>query len=575
MIGACQGVFSARIMNMSESLREQRESEQAEAARRKAAFPPSDPSNNVSCAGPSPPKMNLRGSLLESLVRGVVIKDDNIAASTANMTADGGVQGRSPGDPPPKCDLPPKKEVDMATSAVRAAGAGAKAAAMASASAISAAAAASAKAAAAAKSAAKAGVAASGQILESDVVEAVSDRVRNSTRLKRAADAAARAARDGKAAATIGKAMMPPKEEVIDSLKDNANRLIKNSSALIGDKLDDVLSEERKEQLKKAGELAGAAGAVAKQMLSNQLSDATGKLLGENSSIGDIFKGFPFGRRLYDGLYDEPMGDEEMQKMEMDRMVHMVSMELAEMEDFQRAEWQADAAVDWHPQAAERRLEASAADAADAGLGGWLDSWHNSFECWWMWLPTQTQTQLGGCMGALALHLGSKWDAAMRALGTPRRSGPAAAAPSADCEWVEHSAQQLELPDFPALPSDFQWQLPAIPRLLPRWERLQALSEYQAHTLAAASASHTFGDSVAYHEGGMSNGGGAAFGARPSWSILSASAGGGAALTLAIVALRRARRDRPRMGTVRVTVRVTRGRVQIRGSSNIQGSGRQ
>jgi len=36
----------------------------------------------------------------------------------------------------------------------------------------------------------------------------------------------------------------------------------------------------------------------------------------------------------------------------------------------------------------------------------WLDEWRESLECWWGALPLPTQSQVGGCIGALGLHLG-------------------------------------------------------------------------------------------------------------------------------------------------------------------------
>lgn len=104
-----------------------------------------------------------------------------------------------------------------------------------------------------------------------------------------------------------------------------------------------------------------------------------------------------------------------------------------------------------------------------------------------MVLPLATQAQLGSCMGALALHLGSRLDAAWRAA----RGMPAAAlrthqtpAPHSCENFVQGSlgssmdreAQPRlhTLPDFPSFPEPFT--LPPIPRLMPSWQRLQSIA---------------------------------------------------------------------------------------------------
>lgn len=127
------------------------------------------------------------------------------------------------------------------------------------------------------------------------------------------------------------------------------------------------------------------------------------------------------------------------------------------------------------------------------GLGGavaaedWQAAWRTRLECWFLGLPLPTQTQLGSCMGALALHLGSKldasWRAAQLALGRtptamqqiPAREG----IPETGCEWVRGGGLEMPaIPDLPGdLPSDFR--LPPLPQLLPTWQRLQSLVNWQ------------------------------------------------------------------------------------------------
>ena len=45
----------------------------------------------------------------------------------------------------------------------------------------------------------------------------------------------------------------------------------------------------------------------------------------------------------------------------------------------------------------------------------WHEAWQRRFECWFIGLPMPTQTELGSWMGALALHVGSRFDMAWRA----------------------------------------------------------------------------------------------------------------------------------------------------------------
>ena len=116
---------------------------------------------------------------------------------------------------------------------------------------------------------------------------------------------------------------------------------------------------------------------------------------------------------------------------------------------------------------------------------GWNEEWHARLECWLMTLPRAVQHDLWGCLGALALHLGSRFDSAWRSarlggrfhsrLDSPRLSPRPAVAPAAEpsCEWVGESAEKLSLPPYPAL-DGIEFALPAIPRLLPSWEELQS-----------------------------------------------------------------------------------------------------
>ena len=155
--------------------------------------------------------------------------------------------------------------------------------------------------------------------------------------------------------------------------------------------------------------------------------------------------------------------------------------------------------------------------AADTEEQIWYEEWQQRFGCWWVALPAPTQAQLGGCLGALGLHLGRQvspqvsphpflaschapvypndshrilstnltssrldaaWSAAHAALGrTPLARAPApAAAAEQGCKWV----QNVELPAFPELPLTLErFQLPPIPRLMPSWQELQSVGGRQ------------------------------------------------------------------------------------------------
>ncbi len=121
--------------------------------------------------------------------------------------------------------------------------------------------------------------------------------------------------------------------------------------------------------------------------------------------------------------------------------------------------------------------------SSDAWGEEWGEEWRKRFSCWWVSLAPPTQSALGSCMGALALHLGSRLDASWRSaqalLGgrveSSVRSEPLAAEPG--CEWI--SEGQLNLPDAPSFPTDLNFQIPPIPRLLPAWQQLQSLGSRQ------------------------------------------------------------------------------------------------
>ena len=155
----------------------------------------------------------------------------------------------------------------------------------------------------------------------------------------------------------------------------------------------------------------------------------------------------------------------------------------------------APAAADDDPWA--RRLNTAVMDHSEAS---WREHVSERLVCWFIGLPMPTQRQLGGCIGALGLHLGSRldsaWRAAQFAIGrtpAPMAPTPAPMAPTGaaegGCEWLPDAFDNgwIKLPDTPAFPSTSDFTLPPIPRLLPSWQQLQSLTPAKLNTPAAAS----------------------------------------------------------------------------------------
>lgn len=125
----------------------------------------------------------------------------------------------------------------------------------------------------------------------------------------------------------------------------------------------------------------------------------------------------------------------------------------------------------------------------------WFSEWRERLECWWMALPAPTQSELGTCIGALGVHLGSRFDD-FRAARDPSKQSRATSSRWADaaegaltpgCEWLlEHESAQerLALPPFPHADPYLRFdgehtrsgRMPPIPRLMPSWERLHSLA---------------------------------------------------------------------------------------------------
>lgn len=158
-------------------------------------------------------------------------------------------------------------------------------------------------------------------------------------------------------------------------------------------------------------------------------------------------------------------------------------------------------APDCEAQSEERRRHRTLSDeggVVPVAADRWVAAWRERFECWYLGLPLPTQQQLGGCMGALAIHLGSRLDASWHAAQAALGRGPVRAAETAGsaaepgCEWLGKESR-FELPVFPELPFpvDSKFRLPPMPELLPNWRRLISLTHVQqsaSHVQQSASA---------------------------------------------------------------------------------------
>lgn len=72
------------------------------------------------------------------------------------------------------------------------------------------------------------------------------------------------------------------------------------------------------------------------------------------------------------------------------------------------------------------------------------------------------------------------------------------AAAESGCEWIGEEAEGVKLPSFPDFPTELDFSLPPLPRLLPRSLQLQRASAEQwrhgaAHSRAHASLDETAG----------------------------------------------------------------------------------
>lgn len=184
-------------------------------------------------------------------------------------------------------------------------------------------------------------------------------------------------------------------------------------------------------------------------------------------------------------------------------------------------------------ESAERRLENAASIGTHPMIGcappperqweHWAALWQDRLDDWWGGLPMIDQEALGGCVGALGLHLGSRFHIALSSwahrLGMRAPKPPAATGAAAEggCDWINNQGQ-LSLPEFPTFPTSmdaFKAPLvPPIPRLLPQWQQERFHGSVGAQEPAAKLPTH-----LRMHW----------------WASMGAGAGAAAGLSLAVV----------------------------------------
>lgn len=169
----------------------------------------------------------------------------------------------------------------------------------------------------------------------------------------------------------------------------------------------------------------------------------------------------------------------------------------------------------------------------------WYRQWQHDLGVWWA--ATPLKEKLGSCFGALGLHITAQLEWALRlhldklwGLERGRASFPPPPAPTteAGCEWIAESASELDLPDFPEFPSQFE-----LPPLVPV-PRLLLPVEQWTHSLSEGEGTLGVQPQRARADDGLH--------ARKQWSpfVSGAGAGAGAASMLLAVLLFVGRRGR-------------------------------
>ena len=165
----------------------------------------------------------------------------------------------------------------------------------------------------------------------------------------------------------------------------------------------------------------------------------------------------------------------------------------------------------------------------------WNDEWHRRLGCWFTLLPMHTRAALEGCLGALALHVGGRFDAAWNGAsgGGHQAAGQAAGAEHSGCEWLREAGQKetdglkletdgltqerdglalereaLTLPAFPRLPDPItdpitdpigSFAIPPIPRLVPSWRELRTFAAHERVAAETKRATRARGGGMTHH----------------------------------------------------------------------------
>ena len=150
----------------------------------------------------------------------------------------------------------------------------------------------------------------------------------------------------------------------------------------------------------------------------------------------------------------------------------------------------------------------------------WNDEWHRRLGCWFTQLPMRTRAALEGCLGALALHVGGRFDAAWN--GASGGAHQAAGAEHSGCEWLREASQKetdgltqerdgvtlereaLTLPAFPRLPDPItdpigSFAIPPIPRLVPSWRELRTFAAHERVAAETKRATRARGGGMTHH----------------------------------------------------------------------------
>ncbi len=105
----------------------------------------------------------------------------------------------------------------------------------------------------------------------------------------------------------------------------------------------------------------------------------------------------------------------------------------------------------------------------------WYELWSQRAMCWWQTKPAVQKRGLEKCAGALALHLARRFQMFLpRGSPSPLSADEVASIyPERGCGWIEW----VDLPDFPDVLGDFNFEMPPLPNLTPwgvqKWQEMR------------------------------------------------------------------------------------------------------